>query len=113
MKILTEKGSNVIVAISSIAEIAPNGIQLDDLIYGIPMDNNNVFIESYVPNIYDVVEVPVDVKSYQYCYDELNGFYSNVNYKPYISTEEEIEKIKAELYSTQKALDYLIMNGDI
>lgn len=108
MKILTK--NNVIVAISNIAEIVSNGIKLDNYILGIAVEDGR-FIEA-LPTIYEVEEVPSEVKEQKYCYTKEKGFYINPDYVEIVD-EKDIKKLNEtilELEEKDKQKEALITN---
>lgn len=65
------------------------------------IDRGQAIAEILVKAVYDVAEIPSEVKEGKYCYTEERGFYINENYKEPIDETTEISEIQlaiAELY---------------
>ncbi len=87
MYILTNE-KNAIIEIS-------NTYELDTEHRNIKVDGYNI---AYGPdekiNVYEVLEVPENVKAEKYCYTEEKGFYENENYREYFSQEDRISALE-------------------
>jgi hypothetical protein len=105
MKIIVNRTlNNMICAITQVSEVVENGILCDEFILGVP--EGNMDLSPF--DIYEVETVPTEVEKAKYCYDPVNGFTVNANYKPRYRPEEEIEKLKASLEETQNTLNILL-----
>ena len=103
MKIITNKNTNVINAISNIAEVneGARNIILDDY--------NIAYAPNEKPNIYDVNEIPEGVEIEKYCYTEADGFYKNPNY---IAPPQPIEEQITDLQLAMAELAELVVGGN-
>ena len=87
MKYVITNNDDVIIAISTT-------FRDDKTIRNLVLDNYNI---AYAPdeefNVYQV-NVPNEVESSKYCYDETNGFYANPNYVYSYSEEERLSALE-------------------
>lgn len=59
------------------------------------IDRGQAIAEILVKEVYDVAEIPSEVKEYKYCYTEEKGFYINKNYKEPLDLSSQEERISA------------------
>ncbi len=97
MYILTNN-ENVIIEISSKYE-------LDEEHRNIIVDNYAI---AYGPeekiNVYEVAEVPEEVKENKYCYTEEKGFYANADYVEPINEDNRIKALEEQITEIQLAM---------
>ena len=90
MFILTHKNNEII-------EIS-NTYELDEEHRNINVDNYAIaYAPDEVINVFEVEEIPEEVKAAKYCYTEEKGFYVNENYvepNPEVTNEELMQQIK-------------------
>lgn len=91
-KVITNKADNVVIYISTKANNVSNGIEVDDCIIAIP--NGDISQNPY--NIFDVENVPSEVKIQKYCYDATNGFTLNPDYKEPVNLETKVAELEAQ-----------------
>lgn len=86
MYIITDE-SNEIMNISSILNDCGDRYQVEENLYILKSDNQN---------IYSIETVGQEVTPCKYCYTELDGFYINPSWVEPIDTEKEIQSLKAQ-----------------
>lgn len=102
MKIIVKNG--VAIAQSKTAVVVQNGIQLDNMILGVPCSSPSQFLEE-LPEIISVDDVPLDFAPHKYLYTTNGGFKRNATYnEPFGNAQERILVI-------EDTLAELIMGG--
>lgn len=109
MKILIKPETNEVIAASKVAEIASNGIQLDNYTYGIAVSSEGEFVEE-MPTILDVLEIPNDFAPYTYLYID-GAFIPNSQYSRYESDSDKITRLESE--NGQLKVDIAKVNSDL
>lgn len=95
MNVLTKKEDDVVVYIATTTEIVSNGILVD---------NEVVFGNSEQYTIFENVTVPSEVSAQAYKYTVAGGFVKNEDYVPYVSPEERIAQLEADVATANYAL---------
>lgn len=75
-------------------------------------ENGNVLVDNdtlaiakiLVKQVYEIENIPEEVKVEKYCYTEEKGFYINEDYKEPINAKTEIEEIKEQITELQLAM---------
>ncbi len=98
MKVIVQNG--VVVVISEVAEIVPGGIYIG---------NNTIFGDPNA-NIYDIPDIPPQVKPMEYLYNDKDGFILNPDYVPPTTVEEQLKSAREEIASLQRIVKR--MNDD-
>ncbi|RNB90149.1 hypothetical protein EDM59_01500 [Brevibacillus nitrificans] len=98
MKVVVQNG--VVVAITEIAEIVSGGIYIG---------NNTIFGD---PNakIYEIADIPPQVKPMEYLYSDEEGFILNPDYVPPTTVEEQMKSVREEIANLQRIVKR--MNDD-
>jgi hypothetical protein len=97
--IITKKEDNIVTNIIKSAEMVTNGLLVSD--------NIGTYIIARIEedyNRYDNVETGNNIIPQKYFYTTANGFTLNLDYKPYISPEEEIKSLQSRLTATEDAI---------
>jgi len=104
MKLIVEKDSNVLVEITSTAEVHMGGLKTDSTTYLTPEALDTVDIES----------IPKEIEPYKYCYTVEDGFYNNSNYEEPIEVNTKIKSLEREIIGLQMALaEITLMIGGV
>jgi hypothetical protein len=98
--IITRKSDNVVTNIVTDAIKVENGLQVTEA------SGTYIILCMNDCNRYDNIETSDTIVPTKYCYDEKNGFTTNVNYKDPVT----LESLQSQLATTQDAIDYVLMN---
>lgn len=104
MNILTRKEDDVVVCIANTTEMVSNGILVDnDIIFG----NSNLY------NVFENVTVPDVVKAQEYKYTTAGGFMKNEQYVPYLTQEERVATLENQTAEAMIDIDFRICNIEL
>ena len=101
MKVIINVYTNEVIAISSVADKVENGYDMGYYILAEPMDRT-------IYKVYDVAEIPQDIKPLKYCYDG-TLFTLNPNYIEPFNGKVELEQLKKE----NETLGQLVSQGEL
>lgn len=100
--IITRKNDDVVTNIVNTARVVENGLLVTD-------QNGEYIIGFYSEcNRFDNVETPDTIIPQKYKYTTANGFVEDPTYKPFVSTEDQIASLQAQLLQTQSAVNSLL-----
>jgi hypothetical protein len=95
MKVLVDKHTKAVVYIGKTAEMVENGIDVGGMVFGMAEQLD----------IFDVENVPENVRSNEYLYTESEGFVKNPNFElPVPGPTDEIQQLKQQLAEANQKL---------
>ena len=106
MKILT---SNKIVMFQGTIEKGIYEADPSIELYRITNENGVFYAVTERFELIEVESLPTDFVEMKYCYTTEDGFYLNPDYTEYVSDEEKITRLQAQLSLTQQTLNEMLL----
>jgi hypothetical protein len=103
MLVIVDKNTDAVVDIVNTATEVENGIMVNE---GEP--TAVIYAPAGGYHIFEVETIPDGVKPYQYCYNTDQGFYVNPDFTPYVSPEEKVKQLEAQIKTLAETVDFLL-----